>query len=163
LEFAQSQFLDTSVSYGQKYGYRARAVRIKNNTRVPGPWSDQIEVAVEDVNPPRPPSFIEVALTPLGLRLNWESLKDDPTVLGYFLYRRLGSDGTFKRLGGLLTDTVFIDHHVAPGQRVSYRVTAVDNSPGHNESLPSPEAHLYSGDVEPSEEIERPPFEDPGL
>jgi hypothetical protein len=156
--------LDLSVGYGSQYAYRARWVRVKDDTRIPGPWTTPARVAIEDYIAPAPPSYVDVSMTADGVQLSWESRADDQTVLGYYLYRRLGQEKNFARLGGLFKENIYLDKTVQPGVEVRYRVTAVDTSPQANESYPSPEGGIFYGPIEPpSAEEERPVFEDPGL
>jgi hypothetical protein len=156
--------LDLTVAYGRQYAYRARLVRLKQDTRIPGPWTEPITVVVDDYLPPPPPSYLDASLTPEGVGLSWESRSDDPTILGYYLYRRLEGESSFTRLGGLFKENIFLDRSVEQGKEVRYRVTAVDTSPQANESAPSPEAGVFYGPIAPPDESEqRPVFEDPGL
>jgi hypothetical protein len=99
------------------------------------------------------------------VRLVWESLADRGDVKGYQLYRREGFDGPFRPLGGLVDTNIYIDRSAISGRSYQYRVTAIDDSPGANESAPSPEAAVLSETPEEAREAEpeRPDFTDPGI
>jgi hypothetical protein len=155
--------LDTSVAYGRRYAYRARLVRSREGTRMPGPWTSEILLAIEDNLPPPPPAHLDAALAPDGVRLVWESLAERGDVAGYVVYRG-GEDGPFRRLTAEpVTANVFVDRSAAPGRAWRYRVTAVDDSPRRNESAPSPEAAVLTEGPLEAAPPERPETPDPGI
>jgi hypothetical protein len=152
---------DLDVQYGHTYFYRGRKVLVRGEGRAPGPWSREISVSVEDTLPPRPVGYLDASLAEGGIVLKWESLGVEDDIKGYHVYRRIGEDGSFVRLGGLVEGTGYLDRDVRPGVDYRYQVTAVDNSPRANESLPSPEARVFS---EPEEEpVEKPDLRDLGI
>jgi hypothetical protein len=157
--------VDTMVSYGGRYAYRARLVRVAGETRMPGPWTEAAGVLVEDTSPPPPPGRLDAAVGPDGIRLAWESLAGRGDVAGYRLYRSEAGSGSFTRLGGLLTGNVYTDRTAASSRSWRYRVTAVDDSPRANESAPSPEAEVFSESAEEAGAAvpERPELADPGF
>jgi hypothetical protein len=155
-----SSALDLNVAYGNTYIYRGRKVLTQGGGRAPGPWSPELSVTVEDKLPPRPIAYLDAALAPEGILLKWEGLGQDDDIKGYRLYRRIGDDGSFKPIGGLITGLSYLDKDISPGTDYRYQVTAVDNSPRGNESLPSPEARV---EVESEETpVERPDLRDLG-
>jgi hypothetical protein len=156
LNLTSSGYVDLDVSYGKAYTYRGRRILRDGESRVPGPWSGEMTVAVDDTLPPRPPGYLDASLGPEGVALRWESLADDPGLAGYRLYRREGPDGEFRRIGGLLATNAYLDREAVPGADLRYAVTAVDDSPRANESLRSPEASVFV-------EEEAPPAERPDL
>jgi hypothetical protein len=155
--------LDLGVAYGDEYRYRARLVRRRGETLIPGPWTGEVAVRVEDELPPPPPAFLDAAITPEGVRLSWADRGESPGVAGFYLYRSLSGQEGFARLGGLLTSNVFLDLDVPANRDVKYRLTAVDDSPRANESRPSPEAEVFFAPAAEAEPGERPVFEDPGI
>jgi fibronectin type 3 domain-containing protein len=59
-------------------------------------------------------------------------------VAGYRIYRRLTGEEKYARLTPeLIKKPYFVDAQVRRGQTYYYYVTAVDDSPRANESLPS--------------------------
>jgi fibronectin type 3 domain-containing protein len=75
--------------------------------------------------------------TSQGVELRWE-LSPAPDVAGYRVYRRSSGEEKFTRLTPeLLKKPYFVDAQVRRGQTYHYSVTAVDDSPRANESLPS--------------------------
>jgi hypothetical protein len=135
-------------------------VLIRGEGSAPGPWSPELSVKVEDTVPPRPIAYLDAAIAPEGILLKWEALSQEDDIKGYRLYRRVGEDGTFKPIGGLIKGVSYLDRDVVPGTDYRYQVTSVDNSPRANESLPSPEASV---EVESEETpVEKPDLSDLG-
>ena len=77
------------------------------------------------------------------------------------MYRRLANETTFRGIGGLIKDNVYVDSEVKSGETAYYQVTAVDSSPAANESRPSPVASALAAPTEA--EPEKPDLSDPGL
>jgi hypothetical protein len=177
--------LDLEVAYENEYLYRARLVIPQGRTRVPGPWSQEITVRVEDRIPPAPPEFLDAAITSEGVRLAWRDRSESSNVTGFYLYRAIvtprdqpagqaasgqaasgqaeAGQANFVRIGGLMTTNHYLDTNVPPDSDVRYRLTAVDDSPRKNESGPSPEVTVYFAPASEAEPQEKPVFEDPGL
>jgi hypothetical protein len=143
LDLSGSGYVDLDVAYGNTYTYRGRRVLRSGASRIPGPWSHEISVAVEDVLAPRPVGYLDASLATGGVALRWESLSGEPGLAGYRLYRREGPDGEFRLIGGLLTVNSYFDSNPPPVSDLRDMVTAVDDSPRANESLGSPEAAVY--------------------
>jgi hypothetical protein len=154
LNLQKSGYVDLDVAYGNAYTYRGRRIRRSGESRVPGPWSREIAVAVEDTLAPRPPGHLDATLGLEGVDLRWESLANEPGLAGYHLYRRIGPDGAFERLGGLISGNAYVDREPPDAPDIRYMVTAVDDSARANESLGSPEAAIY---VERPESEPEPP------
>jgi fibronectin type 3 domain-containing protein len=75
--------------------------------------------------------------TSQGVELRWEE-SPTPDVAGYRVYRRLTGEEKYTRLTPeLVKKPYFVDSQVNRGQTYHYYVTAVDDSPRANESLPS--------------------------
>lgn len=155
--------VDLNVAYGNDYVYRARAVLPRGESLIPGPWTREITVRVEDRLPPAPPPYLDAAVTPEGVRLTWRDRRESDGVAGFYLYRTLVGEENYGRIGGLHTANTYLDVNVPDNADLRYRLTAVDDSPNHNESGPSPEAEVYFAPATEAGPEERPVFEDPGL
>jgi hypothetical protein len=155
--------LDLNVAYGNGYFYRARLVNPQGNSLIPGPWTQEIAVRVEDKLPPPPPAFLDAAITPQGVRLAWTDRREGTGIAGFYLYRSPVGEENYVRLGGLLTGNSYLDLDVPENTDLKYRLTAVDDSPWHNESSPSPEAQVYFAPASEAEPVDKPVFEDPGI
>jgi hypothetical protein len=155
--------VDLDVAYENEYVYRARAVTKLGQTLIPGPWSQEITLRIEDLVPPPPPEYLDAAITPEGVKLAWPDRRLNPDVAGFYLYRSVIGQDNFVRLGGLMTANTYLDVNVPENADLRYRLTAVDSSPRHNESGPSPEAEVYFAPATEAVPEEKPVFEDPGL
>jgi hypothetical protein len=163
LDSARDGRVDLNVAYENEYVYRARPVIKRGETLIPGPWSNEVTVRVEDRIPPPPPAYLDAVITPEGVRLAWRDRREGQGVAGFYLYRsQVGSDN-FVRLGGLMTGNSYLDANVPDNADLTYRLTAVDDSPRHNESAPSPEAQVFFAPATEAVPEEKPVFEDPGL
>jgi hypothetical protein len=155
--------VDLEVAYENEYVYRARAITKLGDTLIPGPWSQEISLKIEDRLPPPPPEYLDAALTPEGVKLAWPDGRLSPNVKGFYLYRSLIGQDNFVRLGGLITGNTYLDVNLPEEADLRYRVTAIDDSPRANESGPSPEAEVYFAPAAQDAPEEKPEFLDPGL
>jgi len=96
----------------------------------------------EKLTPPPPLLGLLAVPTSQGVELRWQP-SPAPDLAGYRVYRRSPGESQPSRLiPELLTKPYFVDSRVKQGQTYYYYVTAVDNSPRANESLPSEEAAI---------------------
>ncbi|MDR1083766.1 MAG: hypothetical protein LBP22_02650 [Deltaproteobacteria bacterium] len=153
---------DLDVVYGQTYIYRARLTAREGQSSVPGPFTSEIRVRVEDLLPPRPIGFLDASPAPNGVSLRWENLSLEESIAGYRVYRRRAQDSGFILISGLIKTNTYLDTGIMPEETVFYRVTSVDNSPSANESRPSPEVSVLTVNQTEPEPV-RPEVVDPGL
>ena len=91
----------------------------------------------EKRDPPPPVTDTLVVATSQGVELRWEE-SPAPDVAGYRVYRRSTGEEKYTRLTPeLIKKPYFVDAQVKRGQTYHYYVTAVDDSPRANESLPA--------------------------
>ena len=91
----------------------------------------------EKRTPPPPVQNVLVVATSQGVELRWEP-SPVPDVAGYRVYRRTAGQEQYTRLTPeLIKKPYFVDTQVRRGQTYHYYVTAVDDSPRANESLPA--------------------------
>ncbi len=141
--FDPGGMLDPSAGDGNTYSYtaqRVQTVTLAGHTlELHSEPSTVATFTFHDTFPPKPPSGL--VLVPGGgfgeapsIDLSWDAnLESD--MLGYNVYRSHAS-GAFERLTEEpVPAPAFRDLHVQPGERYTYRVTAVDQR--HNESAPS--------------------------
>jgi hypothetical protein len=133
----QNKFQDVAVLNDVEYTYKVVAVR-QVGGGVLASLDSPTRVAMPEKRTPPPPVLNLLAVpTSQGVELRWE-LSPAPDVAGYRVYRRLTGEEQYTRLTPELSKKpYFIDSQVARGQTGHYYVTAVDNSPRANESLPS--------------------------
>jgi len=116
----QTGFVDTSVTSGTTYGYYVTSVDKSGVQSVP---SNQVSVTVGSVSgTPPPPTSHQVNLT-----WNAPSSSSDP-VVGYNIYRSVGSGSAQLVNSSVNTPTSFVDTSVTSGTTYGYYVTSVDQS-----------------------------------
>jgi hypothetical protein len=148
-----SAFLDTQFEFGHTYLYTVRSVVQYESNSAESADSSPLVITARDVFPPAAPKGLEVIFVPATssvpahLELSW-SINTETDLAGYNVYRSAQLDTLGQRLNAeLLPAPVFRDMSVAPGQRYTYRVTAVDRA--GNESRPSEPASAEVPQREP--------------
>ena len=138
----ETKYTDLNVVNEKRYIYSVRAVRRVGKTDVEGKGSLGIPVMPVKLIPPTAPEGLAAVPLKEGVELNWRR-SPEPDVLGYFVYRRKVGEEKYKRLNELpLPRETYLDRDVEPEQEYDYAVTAVDNSPRHNESPFSEEVRV---------------------
>ena len=137
--------LDKSISFGQKYEYRAqRIARVSVDGRaleLAGPLSEPVRIEAVNVFPPAVPAgLVAVAGTGengVAIDLSWEP-DTEADLAGYIVYRREGA--AWQRLSPAqpVVGPAFHDAQVKAGSTYNYAVTAIDQ--GGHESARSAEA-----------------------
>jgi hypothetical protein len=143
LDPSANRHLDLEVAYGQVYEYRGRFLRVKDETRTQGAWSEGAEIKVLKLVPPPPPGYLDAALAKGGIRLSWENLVQVQDLAGYRVYRQSAGNKVPVLITPVpLQTNIFFDPATPLGDElIRYQVTAVDTSA--NESRPSPAADVY--------------------
>jgi len=139
---SQTAFQDVAVKNEVEYTYKVLAVRRLGGELLASADSPLVSARPEKLTPPPPLSGLLAVPTSQGVELRWQT-SPAPDVAGYRLYRRSPGEARAGLLAPeLLTKPYFVDSGVQRGQTYYYYVTAVDNSPRANESLPSEEAEI---------------------
>jgi hypothetical protein len=134
---AANNFQDVAVLNDVEYTYKIQAVRRVGDDLLASLDSPTRIAMPEKRTPPPPVTNVLVVATSQGVELRWE-LSPAPDVAGYRVYRRSSGEEKYTRLTPeLLKKPYFVDGQVSRGQTYHYYVTAVDDSPRANESLPS--------------------------
>ena len=137
-------YLDTTSSVGERYRYVVRTVAAAGPPYRESESSAAAEVDASDRFAPAPPSGLVVVQEGKAVRLLWNP-GAERDLDGYRVYRR-GADGSWAPLGaGIVRQPSFLDTDVLPGDRLAYRVTAVDRATVPNESAPSEGAEILVG------------------
>ncbi len=135
-----TEYLDEGVRIGRRYTYRVRALLAEGRPRRESANSPAAIVTAVDRFPPEPPRGLVAVQEGIGVRLFWDP-SPERDVTGYRVFRSLDGAG-FVRIGpDPLERPLYLDTAVRPGQRVRYRVTAIDgaeppNESGHEETPP---------------------------
>jgi hypothetical protein len=133
---AETGFLDPEVVTGERYAYTVRAVLEAQAPYREGAPSLPCEVLAEDRFPPAAPEGLVAVQEGLAVRLFWNP-NAERDLVGYRVDRR-AEDESWTRVGpARIEQSSFLDAGVRVGQRLAYRVTAVDRAEPPNESAPS--------------------------
>ncbi|NIM00792.1 MAG: hypothetical protein GTN89_07745 [Acidobacteria bacterium] len=136
LPIRAEEYLDEDVQIGQPYEYRVRALFADGRPRRETNDSNVASVTAVDRFPPQPPQGLVAVQEGTGVRLFWDP-SPERDVTGYRVFRSVDGAG-FERIGpDPLTRPLYLDADVRTGQRVIYRVTAVDGASPPNESGPA--------------------------
>ncbi|HJY87208.1 MAG TPA: fibronectin type III domain-containing protein [Candidatus Acidoferrales bacterium] len=134
-------FLDQQFEFGHTYLYTVRSVVGSESNPAESADSSPLVITPRDLFPPAAPKGLvaifvpATSSAPAHLELTW-SINTETDLAGYNVYRSAQLDTLGQRLNAeLLPAPVFHDMSVAPGERYTYRVTAVDRA--GNESGPS--------------------------
>jgi len=132
-----NSFPDVAVLNDVEYTYKVQAVRRVGDDLLASLDSPTRIAMPEKRTPPPPVQNVLVVATSQGVELRWEA-SPAPDVAGYRVYRRSTGEEKYTRLNPeLIKKPYFVDAQVKRGQTYHYYVTAVDDSPRANESLPS--------------------------
>jgi hypothetical protein len=146
---SRNEYLDATAVPGSTYEYEVRAAAADGMPLRESAPSASIAVLAEDRSAPAPPERLVAVQERRAVRLFWNP-SPERDVAGYRVYRR-GSDGAWRAIGPALVDRpLHLDTAIESGQRLAYRVTAVDRAQPPNESLPSAEVEFDVGE-EPTE------------
>jgi len=120
-----------------EYTYKIQAVRPVGGDVLASLDSPTRIAMPEKRTPPPPVQNVLVVATSQGVELRWEE-SPVPDVAGYRVLRRSSGEEKYTLLTpDLAKKPYFVDARVNRGQTYHYYVTAVDDSPRANESLPS--------------------------
>jgi uncharacterized protein len=137
-----NNFQDVAVLNDVEYTYKIQAVRRVADDLLASLDSPTRIAMPEKRTPPPPVTNVLVVATSQGVELRWEETPV-PDAAGYRVYRRTSGEEQYTRITPeLVKKPYFVDAQVRRGQTYHYYVTAVDDSPRANESLPSETAPI---------------------
>jgi uncharacterized protein len=132
-----NNFQDVAVLNDVEYTYKVVAVRRVGDDLLASLDSVTQAAMPEKRTPPPPVLSLLAVPTPQGVELRWEE-SPAPDAAGYRVYRRLTGEEKYTRLTPeLVKKPYYVDSQVTRGQTYYYYITAVDDTPRANESLPS--------------------------
>jgi hypothetical protein len=133
----QDKFQDVAVLNDVDYNYKVVAVRRLDGDLLASRASPTQRAMPEKTTPPPPVLNVLAVPSPQGVALRWEP-SPAPDLAGYRIYRRQMGEEKYRRLNTeLVKKPYFVDSQVKRGVTYYYYVTAVDDTPRANESLPS--------------------------
>jgi hypothetical protein len=126
-------FQDTQFEFGHDYFYQVRALFGRPGQLAMSDASQTVKFIPRDTFPPAPPQGLSSIYSAGAVELVWTA-NSEADLAGYNVYRL--KDQTAQRVNKeLLRTPIFRDTSAAPGQTLTYYVTAVDAA--GNESKPS--------------------------
>ena len=129
----KGSYTDAEVEKEKEYCYRVRAIIKEGVVEVPGALSPEECSSSVDRTPPTSPTGLILTFDGEGSTLTWLPV-ETRDLGGYHVYRAVG-DGPFVKINSSpQTGTRFRDGDLESGVTYGYRVTAVDDSAGSNES-----------------------------
>jgi hypothetical protein len=133
----QDKFQDVAVLNYVDYTYKVVAVRRVDGDLLASLGSPTQRATPEKTTPPPPVLNVLAVPTDEGVALRWEP-SPVPDLAGYRIYRRQMGEAQYRRLNTeLVKKPYLVDSQVKRGVTYYYYVTAVDDTPRANESLPS--------------------------
>jgi len=136
-----SEYLDENATVGQRYTYVVRVVLEPGRPYREGESSAPLEVLTEDRFAPAPPRGLVTVQEGLAVRLFWDPNRERD-LAGYRVFRKI-EDGEWERIGpAVVSNALHLDADIDVGQRLAYRITAIDRGDPPNESGPSEEKTL---------------------
>jgi predicted phage tail protein len=137
-ETAATSYRDSHFEFGQTYYYQVRAVFGSAGHLAMSDPSPAVKVTPRDVFPPAPPQGLQSIYAAGAVELVWTA-NTEADLAGYNVYRL--DHQTAQRVNKELVRTpIFRDTTAAPGETLTYYVTAVDLS--GNESKASPKEEV---------------------
>lgn len=121
------RFVDTRLEWGAERCYVVRAVAIAQALPLESEASPRACVTLEDSFAPARPGNVNVIAGAGAMNLIWDS-GAEPDVVGYFVFRALGSEAQLAPITAMPVDRATYQDVVAPGTRVTYAVQAVDRA-----------------------------------
>ena len=144
----QNKYVDRGVENEKTYCYRVAAVFDYFGTLIEGPKSYEVCATPHDLTPPRAPQGVVALPFKTGVLVKWlRNTEED--LWGYYVYRKRPGKPVQRLTPKPVEETIYYDKNI-PGPGIYYYwVTAVDDSPRHNESPPSEKAPV---EILPKEE-----------
>jgi len=136
-----TEYLDSGVTAGERLVYTVRVALADGLPHREGETSAPCEVLTEDRFAPAPPQGLVAVQEGRAVRLFWNPNRERD-LAGYRLYRKV-DEGPWSRIGpDPVERPLYLDQDVLEGQRLAYRVTAIDRAEPVNESTPSMEVEV---------------------
>jgi len=131
---ASPSFEDRTAVFGVGSCYVVAAVSSPPGW-ISSPPSEEVCITPQDTFAPASPAGLVAVASGEAILLSWREVEASDRK-GYRVYRGAARSGPFAFVAEV-TGTSYTDTGAAPGESVFYRVTAIDDAPGTNESAPS--------------------------
>jgi hypothetical protein len=136
-----TEFLDESAATGSSYVYVVRVALADGPPYREGWTCDPLELVAEDRFAPASPQGLVAVQEGKAVRLFWNP-NSERDLGGYRVYRRVNG-GPWTRLDPpVVEQPLYLDADVEVGQRLAYRIAAIDRAVPPNEGEPSAAVEL---------------------
>lgn len=136
-----TRYLDAAAVAGTQYRYLVRRVLADGLPRRESASSAEVRLAAEDRFAPAAPTGLVAVQEGAAVRLFWNP-GAERDLRGYRVYARTGGGAWQRRGPDPVLEPSLLDREVRVGERIAYRVTAVDRTVPPNESAPSEEVEV---------------------
>jgi len=130
---AATEYLDSGVEIGLSYVYAVRVALAVEPPYREGASSEALEVVAEDRFAPAVPEGLVAVQEGPAVRLFWDP-NDERDLAGYMVYRSVDGGEWTSLVKTAIEQAQFLDTDVRVGERLGYRVTAIDRASPTNES-----------------------------
>ena len=130
---AKPEYIDATAEFGKPYSYLVQAVAKAGEGEAQSDLSNEAAITPVDTFPPATPAGLAAVPSTATIELVWER-NSEPTVVGYRVYRALGS-GPLELLADGVALPAYSDRKIESGKTYRYAVTAVKRN--HKESKQS--------------------------
>lgn len=128
-----TSYVDNEVASGNTYFYKVESRLLFEDEVIKGTASPQVEASVVDLVPPPRVEGLTVVASMANIRVFWRQVSADD-LAGYRIYRRIGEQGNFTRVGEVgAGQTIFIDADAPRERKVYYTVSGVDQQGNEGE------------------------------
>jgi len=133
---AGTEYLDVTAKTGEAYRYTARVVLTPGRPWREGSPGEVVDILVVDHFAPAQVEGLVAVQEGAAVRLFWNP-NHERDLAGYRLYRQ-SREGGWRRIGSApLVQPSFLDKDIRTGQKLSYRVSAIDGADPPNEGQSS--------------------------
>ena len=136
-----TEFLDSNATIGERYIYTVRVALANGQPFREGGTSELFDVVAEDRFPPAAPGGLVAVQEGEAVRLFWDP-NPERDVAGYRIFRSVDGGSWGPTGPGLVVQPLYLDEEVSTGQKILYRVIALDRTVPPNESEPSPQVEV---------------------
>ena len=123
---AELSYVDEAVTVGETYSYRVCAIRDENKTPVQGELSAAADVSLSSASL----QFTGCeAVDDHSVKLSWQQ---DPSAAGYYIYRSVKENGTYRKIKTITKNTVltYTDTKLVPGKKFYYKISTYTKDAG---------------------------------
>jgi hypothetical protein len=120
------EYIDATAEFGKPYSYLVQSMVKAGEGEAQSDLSTEAVITPADTFPPAAPAGLTAVPSTTSIELVWER-NTEPTVIGYRVYRALGS-AAFELLADSQLLPAYSDHKIESGKTYRYAVSAVKSN-----------------------------------